>query len=146
MKPLKISTKGRYALRVMIDLAEQNTGNYITLKEISQRQEISMKYLESIISLLVKGNILLGLRGKGGGYKLAKPSDQITAAEILIITEGSISPIACLDSKTNTCERAGECKTLPMWMELDRRITEYLQSISIADLAQTGEDIGNYII
>ncbi|NLO85985.1 MAG: Rrf2 family transcriptional regulator [Clostridiales bacterium] len=143
---MKISTKGRYALRVIIDLAEQNSDSYITLKEISKRQGISMKYLESIISLLVKGDILIGLRGKGGGYKLTKSPDQITAAQILILTEGSIAPIACLDAKAGTCSRAGECKTLPMWIELDRRITEYLQSVTIADLAASGDDIGHYII
>ena len=107
---MKISTKGRYALRVMIDLAERNDGNYITLKEVSKRQEISEKYLESIISVLSKAGFVTGLRGKGGGYKLSRDPETYTVGSILKLTEGSLAPVACLDSKTVQCGRAAACK------------------------------------
>ena len=100
---MKISTKGRYALRVMIDLAENNTGNYIPLKDIAARQDISEKYLESIISALTKAHFLEGLRGKGGGYKLTREPAQYTVGSILKLTEGSLAPVACLDDNPNKC-------------------------------------------
>lgn len=129
-----ISTKGRYALRVMIDLAEHQTDGYLPLKEVAQRQGISEKYLETIIKLLVKANILNGLRGKGGGYKLTRPPEQYTVGSILRLTEDSLAPVSCLEPGAAACARAGECRTLHMWQGLDKVIGEYLDNITIADL------------
>jgi len=131
-----VSTRGRYALRVMIDLAEHNNGEYIPLKEISERQNISKKYLESIISLLVKENFLEGLRGKGGGYKLVKRPEEYTVRSILLLTEGTLSPVNCLTAESKLCSRADNCKTLPMWKELNDIVNNYLESVTLARLAE----------
>ena len=131
-----ISTKGRYALRVMIDLAEHQTEGYIPLKTIAQRQGISEKYLESIIKLLVKAQLLSGVRGKGGGYRLTKTPEQYTAGQILRLTEGSLAPVACLECGAKPCPRAASCPTLPVWSELDKRISGYLDSVTLADLVK----------
>ena len=109
-----ISTKGRYALRVMIDLAEQNSAGYIPLNEIATRQQISEKYLEIILKVLVKNKLLEGQRGKGGGYRLTRPINEYTAGEILELTEGSLSSVACLAPDAPPCERQTSCVTLPM--------------------------------
>ena len=109
---MKISTKGRYALRLMLDLALNNTGEYIPLKSVSERQEISVKYLEQIITTLVKAGFVKGLRGSKGGYKLAKEPDEYTVGMILRLTEGSLAPVACLDDEVNTCDRCDDCITL----------------------------------
>ena len=138
-----ISTKGRYALRVMIDLAEHQTEGYIPLKTIAQRQVISEKYLEGIIKLLVKAQLLNGVRGKGGGYRLTKVPEQYTAGEILRLTEDSLAPVACLDGGANSCPRAGKCQTLPMWEKLDDLINGYLDSVSLADLLHTSPENKN---
>ena len=129
-----ISTKGRYALRVMIDLAEHRSGEFISLKEIAQRQEISEKYLESIVVLLSRAGLVEGVRGKGGGYRLTRSIDQYSVGEILRLTEGSLAPVTCLEGAENTCPRAGQCHTLPMWEKLDSLINGYLDSVSLADL------------
>lgn len=129
-----ISTKGRYALRVMTDLAEHPAEGYIPLKEIAQRQELSEKYLEAIIKILVKAKLLNGVRGKGGGYKLTRPPEQYTVGEILRLTEDSLAPVVCLEADASPCARAAACRTLPLWQELDRVIREYLESVSLADL------------
>lgn len=134
-----VSSKGRYALRVMIDLAEQNKGTYTPLKEIAKRQEISGKYLESIISVLTKAHFVAGVSGKGGGYKLTKSPSQYTVASILHLTEKSLSPVSCLMEDPNLCTRASVCKTLPMWQGLDQLIQNYLNSITLADLAEGKE-------
>ena len=141
-----ISTKGRYALRVMIDLAEHQGEGYIPLKEIAQRQEISEKYLESIIKLLVKARLLSGVRGKGGGYKLTLPPEQYTVNTILRLTEDSLAPVACLEDGAPPCPRAAQCRTLALWQGLDKVIRDYLGSITIADLVQQGTDGDNYVI
>jgi Rrf2 family iron-sulfur cluster assembly transcriptional regulator len=146
VRNLKISTKGRYALRVMIDLAEHDSGAYIPLKEIAERQEISEKYAEAIISVLVKADVLRGVRGKGGGYKLAHPPESYTVGRILKLTENGLAPVSCLESSPNRCPRAAECKTLPMWTELGRRIDEYLESVTIADLAFGDAAADSYMI
>ena len=130
-----ISTRGRYALRVMIDLAEQKKGGYIPLKEIAARQEISEKYLESILKLLVKGKVLTGLRGKGGGYRLNKSPSEYTVTDILELTEETLAPVACLDKDVEPCSRAAQCKTLAMWKGLDKLIRDYFDNITLADLA-----------
>ena len=141
-----ISTKGRYALRVMIDLAEHQRDGYIPLKEVAQRQNISEKYLETIIKLLVKANILSGLRGKGGGYKLTKVPDQYTVGTILRLTEDSLAPVACLEPGASACAKAAECRTLDMWQGLDKVINEYLDGITVADLMQCGTAGDDYVI
>jgi Rrf2 family protein len=143
---MKISTRGRYALRVMIDLAQHNTGEFIPLTDIANRQEISEKYLESIISVLSKNGLLNALRGKGGGYKLAKAPQNYSVADILKLTEGSLAPVSCLETEENNCKRAPICKTLKMWTGLYELIENYFKNISIADLV-TSESAGNdYII
>lgn len=142
---MMISTKGRYALRVMIDLAEHPTEGYTPLKEIAERQHISEKYLESIIKLLVRGGLLRGLRGKGGGYRLGQSPEKCTVGSVLRLTEDGLAPVACLNQKPNPCARAAECRTLPMWTELERRINEYLDSVTLADLV-VPEDGGNFVI
>ena len=141
-----ISTKGRYALRVLIDMAEHQTENYVPLKEIAQRQEISEKYLESILKVLVKGGILTGLRGKGGGYRLSKPPEEFTVGEILRLTEGSLAPVACLEEDATPCARAAECRTFTMWQGLDKVIQEYLDGYTVADLTKTEQPGDFYVI
>lgn len=131
---MMISTKGRYALRIMIDLAINANDGYISLKNIAGRQGISEKYMESIISMLVKNGFVEGLRGKGGGYKLTKPADSYTVGSILKITEGTLAPVACLENDINKCERSNECKTLPVWQKLDEIIDDYLESVALSDL------------
>ncbi|MDE7261530.1 MAG: Rrf2 family transcriptional regulator [Oscillospiraceae bacterium] len=141
-----ISTKGRYALRVLIDMAEHQSGNYVPLKEIAQRQEISEKYLESILKALVKGGILTGLRGKGGGYRLSKPPEEFTVGKILRLTEGSLAPVTCLGENAASCSRAAQCRTFAMWQGLDKVIKEYLDGYTIADLVQTEQSGDFYVI
>lgn len=141
-----ISTRGRYALRVMIDLAEHRSEDYVPLKEIAQRQELSEKYLESIIKLLVKENLLRGLRGKGGGYKLTRSPDLYTVGSILRLTEGTLSPVTCLEEGAVHCGRMAECRTLPVWQGLDKAIYDYLESYTIADLMRADEPGNDYII
>ena len=129
-----ISTKGRYALRVMVDLAEHQAAGRIPLKEIADRQGVSEKYLENILATLVRAGLLSGMRGKGGGYRLTRDPDKYTAGEILRLTEGSLAPVSCLEGGNNGCERAGECRTIDMWRELNEMISNYLDGITVADL------------
>lgn len=141
-----ISTKGRYALRVMIDLAEHQTEDYISLKAIAQRQNISEKYLESIIRTLVKTRMLDSLRGKGGGYRLKKAPEQYTVGSILRLTEESLAPVSCLEEGADVCPRMGHCQTLPLWQGLDKVINEYLDSVTVADLVQNSTAGDDYVI
>ena len=134
-----ISTKGQYALQLMIDLAEHNGQGYIPLKEIADRQDISEKYLESIVKVLVQKNLLLALRGKGGGYKLKRSVEEYNVLEILTALEGSLSPVSDLEKRRASL---GACKTYPLWKELDRMIQEYFQEKRLMDLA-TPELAGN---
>ena len=129
-----VSTKGRYALRVMLELAQSQPDAYIPLPLIAQRQGISEKYLESIIAVLSKAGLVDGLRGKGGGYRLTRPTADYSVGEILRLTEGSLAPVTCLEGEENLCPRAGECTTLPMWQKLDDLINNYLDSVSLSDL------------
>ena len=131
---MKISSRGRYALRVMVDLAEHGDSGYIPMKEVAQRQEISLKYLEKILPLLVAGKLVEGIHGKGGGYRLARSPGEYTIGEILRLTEGDLAPVSCLECNTGECSRSATCRTLPMWNELNRRTLEYLDSVTIADL------------
>jgi Rrf2 family iron-sulfur cluster assembly transcriptional regulator len=141
-----ISTKGRYALRVMIDLAEHQADGVVPLKVIAERQGISEKYLESIIKLLVKARLLNGLRGKGGGYKLTKAPEQYTVGSILRLTEDSLAPVSCLEQGADACPRAAECRTLSLWKGLDKVINDYLGNVTIADLMRSGSDGFDYVI
>lgn len=141
-----ISTRGRYALRVMVDLAEHPSEGYVPLKEIAERQEISEKYLESIIKLLVRDRLLSGLRGKGGGYRLTRAPEQYTVGSILRLTEDSLAPVACLEENAGVCPRAAECRTLPVWQGLDRVINDYLDSVTLADLTRSGAAGNEYVI
>lgn len=133
---MKVSTRGRYALRVMIDLAQHNDGTYISLKDIAERQDISMKYLESIVALLNKEHYVDSLRGKNGGYKLNRPLEEYRVGDVLHLTEGSLAPVTCLEEGADhmNCKRASECITIPMWMELDTIINEYLDNVTLQDL------------
>lgn len=132
---MMVSTKGRYALTVMLDLARQDPNKYISLREVSERQDISMKYLESIIATLNRAGIVRSLRGKGGGYKLNRAPKDCSVAEILQLTEGSLAPVYCLEPGAG-CIRSSSCITFPMWQHLDRMIDAYLSQISIEDLLQ----------
>lgn len=143
---MKISTRGRYALRVMIDLAEHCNGNFLPLKDIVARQEISQKYLESIMTDLSKAGMVDGQHGKGGGYKLNRAPEDYTVGEILRISEGDLAPISCLEQNAVKCERAQECKTLPMWRKLYGIINEYLDSVTLADLMTEDNEGDNYVI
>ena len=133
---MMISTRGRYALRILVDLAENESGGFITLKEAADRQEISEKYLESIMKALVRGQFIEGLRGKGGGYRLARPADEISVLDVLKATEGPLVPVACLKEGSKPCARAAGCRTLPLWMGLERVVTDYLGSYTVQDLAR----------
>ncbi len=143
---MMISTKGRYALRVMLDLAEHNTGEYIVLMDIANRQGISEKYLEGILAVLSKNGLVSALRGRGGGYKLARAPETYTVWSILTVTEGSLAPVACLDGEANICERSAECRTLPMWIKLDRMIHDYFEGITLSDLLQESNASDYYVI
>lgn len=129
-----ISTKGRYALRVMIDLAEQEPEKFIPLEEIAARQGISKKYLEIILKSLVQQNFLQGLRGKGGGYKLTRKPEEYKVGEILEVTEGTLAVVSCLQADSAPCERKNFCKTLPMWEKFNRITHEFFFRITLQDL------------
>lgn len=141
-----VSTKGRYALRVMADLAEHPSEGYVPLKEIAQRQGISEKYLEAIIKILVRAKLLGGVRGKGGGYRLTRAPEQYTVGSILRLTEDSLAPVACLEENAAPCSRAAGCRTLPLWQGLDRVIGEYLDGITLADILRWGTQGNDYVI
>lgn len=131
---MRVSTKGRYALRIIIDLAEHDQDEFISLKDIATRQEISMKYLEMIVGLLNKADFVTSQRGKAGGYKLSRPVETYTVGSILKAAEGSLAPVTCLECEENTCERSHDCITLPMWTKLDQIVDDYLESVTIYDL------------
>ena len=141
-----VSTKGRYALRVMIDLAEHQTEKYVPLKEVAARQEISEKYLENILKVLVQNGFLEGLRGKGGGYRLTRSPDQYTVGEILMLTEGSLAPVSCLTPNAAPCSRMANCRTYEMWKGLNDLITNYFGNITLADLALPDQAGNDYVI
>ena len=132
---MMISTRGRYALRVMIDLAEHKTDGYIPMKEVAARQEISLKYLERILPVLVKNGLVEGVQGKGGGYKLSRAPEECTVGEILRLTDGNLAPVACLECNAEVCEKKDTCKTLSMWTEFHRMTNDYFDGITIAELA-----------
>ncbi len=129
-----VSTRGRYALRVMVDLAENEKTGYIPLKDISARQDISQKYLEAIMTILSKNGFVDGVHGKGGGYKLNRKPEEYKVGDILRLTEGTLAPVACLVKGADPCQKVKECRTLPMWTKLDDMINTYLDSVTIEDL------------
>lgn len=131
---MMVSTRGRYALRVMIDLAENADGGYIPMKAVAERQNISLKYLERILPVLAKNNMIEGVHGKGGGYRLTKRPDDYRIGDILRLTEGDLAPVVCLECNAEPCAKTAECRTLPMWSKLNTVINEYLDSVTIADL------------
>lgn len=145
---MKISTKGRYALRMMCDIAENDKGTAIPLKEIARRQNISVKYLEQIVILLSRAGFVKSMRGSQGGYKLTNPPKYYTVGMILRLTEGSLAPVACLEDNVNTCERASECNTLFVWEELYSAICNVIDNITIEDILNRAKsNCGNdYII
>lgn len=140
-----VSTRGRYAIRVMIDLAEHMNGKYIPMKEIADRQDVSLKYMTKIMQALTKSGMLDGQHGKGGGYKLNRDPEEYRVGDILRLTEGTLAPVACIDETDCKCDRSFECRTRPMWNELDNLISEYLDGITIADLME-GNTADNYVI
>ena len=131
---MMISTRGRYALRILVDLAENQNEGYITLKEAADRQEISEKYLESIVKDLVKGKFVEGIRGKGGGFRLSRPAEEINVMDVLQSADGAIVPVACLEEGSKPCSRAASCRTLPLWQGLDKVVSEYLGGFTLRDL------------
>lgn len=139
---MKISTKGRYALRMLVDLAEHKTEGYIALKDIAERQSISKKYLEQIVAILNQSSILRTNRGHQGGYMLAQSPEKYTVGQILRITEGSLSPIACLEDNPNQCPRSSFCKTLSVWQGLSKVIAEYLDAITLQDIIDDYQRLG----
>jgi Rrf2 family protein len=142
---MKFSTKGRYALRVIIDLAEHNSGNYIPLTDIAARQEISEKYLESIVSVLSKNGYVDAMRGKGGGYRLNRSPDEYTVGSIIRLIEGNLSPVSCLEPGAAPCSRRAECRTISMWTGLQNLINDYLDGITVGDLIRD-ETVADYVI
>ena len=133
---MKVSTKGRYALRLMIDLAEHEAGEYIPLKEISSRQNVSVKYLEQIVTQLSRAGLLRSVRGAQGGYRLAKAPEEYSAGEILRVTEGGLAPIACLEATAEVCPRSTSCETLDFWIGLEDVINRYVDNTTLADLVR----------
>ena len=145
---MKISTKGRYAVRMLLDLAEHGGDGYVALKDIAKRQEISKKYLEQIVAILNKSDILKTSRGFQGGYKLAQTPDKYTVGMILRLTEGTLAPVSCLEQEPNQCERCAECPTLFVWEGLNKLISEYLDGITLQDILDKQKESysNNYII
>lgn len=131
---MMVSTKGRYALIVMIDLANNQGDAYVSLSDIAERQNLSMKYLENVVSILNKGNMLQSLRGKNGGYRLAKDPSEYKMSELLSLTEGSLAPVECIKNNDINCDKAASCMTLPLWVGLDRAIEEYLSKVTLEDV------------
>ena len=138
---MMISTRGRYALRVMIDLAEHSNGGYIPMKDVAARQEISLKYLERILPVLAKNGLVEGIQGKGGGYRLTREPAAYPVGEILRLTEGDLAPVACLENGSTPCGRSIECRTIEMWSRLNQLINDFFDGITIADLMKTDSPV-----
>lgn len=131
---MKISTRGRYSLRMMIDLAQNYDNGFVALKDISERQEISKKYLEQIVPFLNRSNLLIANKGHMGGYKLARKPSEITVREILVSAEGSLTPVSCMDNNPNICEKCDDCLTLPIYKGLYEAVNNYFESITLEDI------------
>ena len=141
-----VSTKGRYALRVMVHFAQRGGEEYVPLKEIAESEGISQKYLESIMTTLSKAGFVDAVHGKGGGYRLNRKPEEYTIGSILRLTEDSLAPVSCLESGANACPRAAECRTLPLWQGLNKVISDYLDNITVADLMQRDGQGNDYVI
>ncbi len=139
-----ISTRGRYALRMMIDLAEHQNDGFVALKDVAERQNISKKYLEQIIPVLNRSGLLQTSRGFGGGYRLLKPPKDYTVGEILRATEGNLAPVSCLEGSVNTCPRCSECLTLPVWVGLKKIVEEYLDGVTLQDILDNQASHADY--
>ena len=137
---LKISTKGRYALRLMLDLALNDSGEYISIRDIAARQELSGKYLEQIITILSRGGCVTSVRGSQGGYRLVEPPENYTVGRILRLTEGSLAPVTCLESGRAPCSRADQCVTLEVWQKIQQAVEEVVDSITLADLVRNCQE------
>ncbi len=129
-----ISTRGRYALRVMMDLAEHDDGSFIPMKDVAQRQGVSLKYLERILPSLTKSGMIEGVHGKGGGYRLNARPGEIRVGDVLRLTEGDLAPVTCVEEKAHHCEHHDCCRTYPMWNQLNRLINDYLDGITLSAL------------
>lgn len=129
-----VSTRGRYAIRVMLDLASHSEAGYIPMKEVAERQNISLKYLEKIMPILVKNNMVEGVHGKGGGYRLTRTPEKYVIGEIVKLTEGDIAPVSCLECNSTPCEKKEECLTIPMWSKLNNMIGDFFDHITLDDL------------
>ena len=140
-----ISTRGRYAVRVLVDLAENEGEGYIPIKKIAARQGISPKYLEQIMTVLSKNNLVIGIHGKGGGYRLAREPENYSVGEVLRLTEGALAPVSCLEPNAAVCSHRAECRTVEMWGELDKLISDFLDKKKISDLMRR-DRTDNYII
>lgn len=136
---MMISTRGRYALRVMIDLAEQSSDGYVSMKSVAERQDVSLKYLEKILPDLVKADFIEGVHGKGGGYRLTRRPEEYRIGDILRLTEGDLAPVACLECNAEPCKRAAECRTIPVWSKLNTLINDYLDGVTLAELMRSGD-------
>ena len=131
---MMISTRGRYVLRVMADLAEHADEGFVPMKDVALRQELSLKYVEKLMPVLTKNGLVEGVHGKGGGYRLKKAPEDCSVGEILRLTEGTLAPVACLQEGAEQCRRAEGCRTLPMWKNLDRLISDFFDKTTLADL------------
>ena len=137
-----ISTRGRYALRVLLDLAEHKGDGYIPMKAVAERQGLSLKYIQAIMPTLSKNNLIEGVHGKGGGYRLSKPLSEYKVGDILRLTEGNLAPVTCLECDAKPCDRAGSCPTLPMWTEFHKMVNDYFDGITLSDLIKNS----NYLL
>lgn len=140
-----ISTKGRYSIRILLDLAIHRNGEYIPMKDVAERQGISLKYIERILPVLKENGLIDSVHGKGGGYKLTREPDQYTLWEILRLTEGDLAPVACLKDGAPSCDKAAECRTLPVWKNYYKMTVDYFSGITLADLMDV-ELPENYVI
>lgn len=136
---MMISTRGRYALRVLLELAENQKEGYIAMKQVAMRQELSLKYIEQIMPVLSKNHYVEGVQGKGGGYRLVKAPEEYRVGDILRLTEGNLAPVACLECDAKMCRRANTCKTLPMWKEFHQMVLDYFDNITLLDLLNQEE-------
>lgn len=136
---MMFSTRGRYVLRVIIDLAEHNDCGYIAMKQVAERQNISLKYLERIMPSIVKAKLIEGVHGKGGGYRLTRKPEEYSVGEIIRLTEGDIATVACLECNAEPCEHSDDCRTYPMWNKLNNLINNYLDSVTIAELMKSDD-------
>ena len=138
---MMISTRGRYALRVLADLAEHRSEGFVPMKDVAARQEISLKYMEKILPVLTKNHIVDGIQGKGGGYRLSREPGEYTLGEILRLTEGDLAPVACLMKDADACPRAGQCRTLPMWKKFGSMVHDFFYGITLEDILENPEFI-----